>query len=206
MIQERFIVPSALCVNGKRPLTINGFLLEVIRQKFTDPQGIEYEKLRQYVWRDSDETGIMIANHTEWNPTISGKRPAIILRRNAIKPRKLSINNQDGITKEGNNLHTKAYVGSHTIFIMAKEGAAVELLNAEVYPFLEHFGPRMRSIFDLLLFELVDVGGVGELKEASDRQVIPITLTYAWSETWEEVPWSPKLKNLQLSYLYPNLE
>jgi hypothetical protein len=127
----------------------------------------------------------------------------VIIRRNAWKSIKLGINNLSGTTPTGFNEYTKFWRGSHTLFCIAKEGAEAEILAAETYRYLLHFSPVFRKYFNLLMFELVEVGGLSELEEATERYVVPITVAYGWDETWVLQLLTPRLKHIQLSGLFP---
>ena len=192
------------CSLGPRPIIMTGFMRTLMRDHFANPDSIEHPQFRDRVWSpDECDSGIHIEDATVWTPTQTGKRPAIIVRRNNWKAVKMGINNYIGLTDEGFDQHAKFMQGSHTLFCIASEGAEAEILATETYRYLLHFGPVVRHYFRLHLFELIEVGSLNELEEATERYMVPITVAYAWEEMWTLKLHSPLLKRIQLSNLVP---
>jgi hypothetical protein len=81
-------------------------------------------------------------------------------------------------------MFVKLWRGSHTLFCIGREGAETEVLAAETYRFLMHFGMVFRHYFGLLMFELLEVGALSQLEEEQENFVVPITVGYGWSESW----------------------
>jgi hypothetical protein len=207
MAEWKVKVPSTVCATGNRPLLTHGWLIEEMRMHYSRPENINNPLLRDYVWKPEPDpdNGILVESVGRWTPQISGQRPAIVIRFNEIKPLKVAINNQEGYSDQGQKRFVKIMTASQTVFCIHKEYDATLLLMTEVYSHLLQFSDPIRSIFDLLMFELVHAGGPGELKEASDRYASPVTLAYAWSESWEVIDWAPLLKTMKFSYLFPRL-
>lgn len=196
-------VPN-FCSLGPRPIVMDGFFRTMMLDHFSNPDSIEHKQFRERVWQaDECDRGIEIELGYRWQPTTAGKRPAVIIRRNGWRAIKVGINNRWGPTSEGHEQYSKLMQGSHTLFCLAKEGAEAEILTAETYRYLLHFGPVVRHYFDLHLFEMVEVGALSELQEASERYAVPVTVTYAWEEAWTLKHHQPWLKRIQLSALVP---
>jgi hypothetical protein len=205
--EDRCDIPSALCSIGHRPLLTTGLLVKMLQAYFADETAIENPELRKRLWTSGPDTGIYIEDSTVWTPEKSGKRPAIVVRRNDWKPLKLTFG-PSGQTAEGFSEYTKFWQGSHTLFIIAKEGAEVEILAAEVAEYLVKFAPAIQKVFYFLMCELVHMGAPGELKEATDRWAVPLTLAYGWSSTWALITGDPRLKRFQFSIdqLFPSFD
>lgn len=205
--ENRCEIPSALCSLGHRPLLTTGLLVKLLQAHFSDPTSIEHPEFRDRLWTDQPNTGILIEDSTVWTPEKSGKRPAIIVRRNDWKPQKSTFG-ASGQTSEGFYEYVKFWQGSHTLFVVAKEGAEVEILAAETARYLMFHAPAIRQVFDFLMCELVHLGAVGELKEASDRYTVPITLAYGWADSWALVTGDPRLKRFEFSIdqLFPSFD
>jgi hypothetical protein len=182
---------------------MTGLMRLLLTDHYRSADNIEHAAFRNRWWRDDVQTGIAIEDATVWRPELSDKRPAIIIRRNTWKSIKVAIDNLSGTTPTGFDEHTKLWRGSHTLFCIAKEGAEAEILAAETYRYLLHFGPVFRKYFNLMMFELVEVGGLSELEEATERYAVPITVAYGWGETWVLQLLSPRLKHISLSSLFP---
>lgn len=203
---------SAICSLSHRRLLVTGLLVQLLRAHFGNPDSIEDDRLRDRLWSDGEVTNaatpptgkILIEDSSVWKPQLSGQRPAIIVRPNDWTPKKISINNASGNTSEGFVEYTRAYVGSHTVFVIAREGAEAELLADEAYNYLEMFGPQIRPAFHFTMFDTVHKGAPGLVKEAGDYQGVPITVAYAWTRTWVLRQHAPVLKKINFSTLYPS--
>ncbi len=198
--------PSALCSLGMRPLLMTGLIVQTMRQHFVNPNSIEHEEFRERLWKSDETTKIYIEDSTVWKPEISGLRPAIIVKRNRWSPVKRLINNQSGTTYEGFKEYVKFWTGSHTLFCIAKEGAEAELLGLEVLRFLQFHADPIRATFKLLMFDLFDYGELADIKEATDRSAVPITIGYGWADHWVLQSHAPKLKRIAFSTLFPPFE
>ena len=201
--QSKVYTSSNFCSLGPRPLLMTGFIRRILTDYYSDANNIEHEVFRTRLWNSGLDTGILIEDVLVWRPELADKRLAILIRRNGWRSQRLSINDIAGITSEGFNQHFRAWVGSHTLFCMAKEGAEVELLAAETYRYLEHFGPVFRKYFALQKFEVGEVGQPAELAESAEHFTVPITIVYAWQDRWTLHQHTPKIKRIALSDLLP---
>lgn len=171
---------------------------------FSDPQNIEHEQFRERLWdREPCDRGLEIEVHYKWDPTIANKRPSVTIRNNAWRSVKLGINNQTGVNDQGHETFAKLMQGSHTLFCIAKEGPEAQILTAEIYRYLLGFAPVIRHYFNLIAFEMLEVGDLALLKEANGAYARPITVMYAWMEEWTLFHHQPWLKRFQLSDIVP---
>jgi hypothetical protein len=184
----------------------------LLREHFSVCDNLEHKSLKDRCERatadgatctDGTTNGFLIEDASVWDPTTTGHRPAVIIKRGDWQTIKKGINNFAGLSPEGFDEHAKLARGTHTLFCISREGAETELLAAEVYRFLLHFGPVFRQYFDLILFEVMGFGGLSELQEASETFVVPITVAYGWIESWTLRLHTPKLKRIALSDLFP---
>lgn len=198
-------VPN-FCSLGPRPIVMDGFFRTMMRDHFSNPKSIEHRQFRERLWTAEEcDRGLEIELSYVWRPTATNKRPTIAIRRNGWKAIKMGIANRTGTTPEGHEQFSKFMQGSHTLFCIAKEGPEANILAAETYRYLLHFGPVVRRYFDLHMFEFVELGELSELQEASERYAVPITVTYAWEEAWTLFHHQPWLKRIQLSALVPTV-
>jgi len=210
MTEDRTFQESNLCSLGPRPQIMTGLFITELRKHFSSADNIEHDVFRERLFTQttatattaSDTTGILIEDATVWTPTRTQNRPAIVVKRNAWKHLKRLTMANSGVDSDGNTQHVKFWRGSHTMFCIAPNGGEAETLAAETYRFLMHWGPFMRKYFSLLLFELVDVGPVTIVKEASNHYAVPITVAYGWSEQWTIRKHVPPLEDLRLSQLF----
>jgi hypothetical protein len=151
-------------------------------------------------WASDTTTGILIEDALVWRPELTGKRPAIIIKRNDWSSIKIgTFGNVSGLTSDGNRQYTKHWKGSHTCFCLAVEGAEAELLGAEVYRYFLHFGQAIRETFALSMFELLQVGAPARVEEAKDHYAVPVSVGYGWEETWVLRQTTPTIKAVSLS-------
>jgi hypothetical protein len=201
--EDRIGKHSSLCQLGPRPQIMTGFFRTLLVDHFRSANNIEHSVFRERLWTNTDQTGILIEDATVWTPSRTQLRPAIIIKRNGWRSLKRTINNMAGTTPQGYDEHIKFWRGSHTLFCLAQEGAEAEILAAETYRYLLHFGPVFREYFDLMLFELMDVGAISELEESTEGYVVPITMMYGWAEGWLLKLHAPLLKKVAMSDLFP---
>jgi hypothetical protein len=145
----------------------------------------------------------MIEDHTVWTPTRAGRRPAVIVKRNSWKHiKRLTFGSVAAQTEEGHTEYAKLWRGSHTLFCIAPEGAEAENLTTEVRNFMMRFGPVFRRYLQLLMFEMMEVGELHLLEEATLSYVVPITIAYGWNEAWIVRQHVPPLQDTRLQAIF----
>jgi hypothetical protein len=170
---------------------------------FGNPSNIEHEEFRGRYWQGEDcDQGIQIEMATRWRPEITQKRPAVIIKRNDWSYIKRgTFDNTSGNTLEGDRRHTKFGRGSHTVFAVCGEDAEAEILGSEIQRFLMHFSPVFRQYFNLLMYEVVQLGQPHEIEECNEHWTVPVTVMYAWDETWILREAAPPLTKIRLSQI-----
>jgi len=190
---------SALCQLFPRPQIMTGVLREILIQLFGRENNVDEQDLRQLVWKEGVRTAILIESYHAWNPSLIAKRPAIILRRNTYtrEPRAIDDRYQGQITME--STRTTFWQGSHTLFCISRSGAQAELLSTEVAQALTTFGAAIRDAVNLHRFGVMEIGGIAELEEVAEHFVVPVTVAYAYQQSWITRPYNmPILKSLSL--------
>jgi len=198
--------PNSLCAMGPQPQIMTGLFVALLREHYADANNIEHEVFRDRLYRrvpDPNATGILIEDSNVWTPGRTQKRPAIVVKRNAWEHMKrFTLDSLSGTSEDGWPQYTKLWRGSHTIFCISPEGGECETLVAETYRFLMHLGPVFRREFNLLKFELMQVGPLSMLEETSKHWTVPITVAYGWSETWIIRQHQPFTHDLRLSEIF----
>lgn len=207
MPEDRTFHESNLCSLGPRPQIMTGLFLLLLREHFASADNIEHGVFRERLYTGTsdteDSTGILIEDATVWTPTRTQKRPAIVVKRNGWKHlKRLAFAGATGLDEEGHQTYVKLWRGSHTLFCLSPEGGEAEVLAAETYRFLMHFGPIFQQNFKLLQFELVDVGSLSQIEETSKGYAVPITVTYGWDEAWIIREHVPPLRDVRLSQIF----
>jgi len=189
------------CPPHWRPQLLTGFFREVLTRHFGDPANIEHPDLLSYVWRDALDTGILIESVYRWRGENVGKCPAIIIKRNAYRNLRFSLGDQAGDDGRGTRHFATAWVGSHSLFCLHETGAAVDLLATEVQRELTEFAPVFKEYLGLLAFAVTEVGAVSEVEEATENHVVPVTVGWAYTETWALAKEAPPLWEVSLAHL-----
>ena len=197
--QERGITMSALCAYGWSPLLVTGLCIDLLRQHFTGQ--VAEDDLRHLVWRKDERTGILIEHIHRWRGTLVEKRPAVIVKRNAYQNMRIAIGDQAGVTEEGFREFTTVWVGSHTFFCLHGNGASVELLATEVQRELSQRAYTLVQELGLLRWAVTEVGEIAEIEEAKENFVVPVTVGWAYQDTWRVQEESLKLRKVSFNVL-----
>ncbi len=205
--EPRLRTVSSLCSTATRPHALTGFLKQLLTAHFADPDNIEDPMIRQQLldagaWKPSENgehvSGILIESITKWQPNDSGKRPAIVIKRNSWSwDRRYPGDCVGEEYQEGEDLFSGFWMGSHTLFALAQAGGEAELLGTEVSRFVLHYGKIVVEQMDLHNFALVQVDTLHELREANEGYAVPVTVAYAAEENWKLQPYAPRLKRIK---------
>lgn len=195
---------SSICALRPRPLIMTGLFRDVLVRHFADVSNIEDTALRGSIWREGETTDILIESIHRWTPQLTEHRPAVLIKRNAYSNRRLSVGDRrhgPSADMQGNSHFTTAWVGSHTLFCLAGTGALAEILSSEVQRELTEFGPVIMKSVDLLRFQVMEIGSVSEVEEATENFAVPITVGYAYTQTWVLQQEAAPLRRVSLSLL-----
>lgn len=214
---------SSLCDIPIDSQIITGYLLNMFRFKFADPRNHYQETLRntEYVWRPDDMVaqtktkGILIEAVHKYDPTGSQARPAIIISREQqeLGPR-MSIGDRYQVPTNligsvdqnleatlGFNQNLYAMAGAHSIYAIAREGAACEILGIELWEYLIIYSHVIRQDLGFDEFRVAPLPKIGKLDEYKENWVIPIMVTYKYQKSVIMKEESPLLKYIDNSPL-----
>ena len=191
---------SALCHTGWAPIILQGFFRDVLISHFSDANFIEMPDLRKLIWRKDPPTGILIESVQRWRGDLTEKRPAVIIKRNAYKNLRVTIGDKAGTDEEGNDNYVTFWVGSTTLFCIHGSGASVEILATEVAREFTQFAPIFTKMLGLHKLQVTQVGEIGELEEATEGFVVPITIGWAYEETWRLEPEALRLMAFDIGF------
>lgn len=191
----------AIDSHGMRPYMMTGILRHVLISHFAASGVIEEPTLRSLLWKDSPDSPILIESVYRWKPAEANKRPACLIRRNGFQQKKLAVGNIAGSTPQMDLKYAVSWVGSHTVFCLGGSSLQAELLGMEVQRELTEFGPLIQKTLGLLKFEVVEVGAAAEVDESAEHYGIPITIGWAYTESWTLKQTARKLGKIQLSTL-----
>lgn len=182
-----------LCDNGWQPLLITGFLRDLLARQWGNPQNIISPEMKQYVWSEREDSGILIESVHRYRADLIEKRPAIMLKRNSYRNNPIGFSGQSfgsGFVAYENEKgaithYVTLFVGSHTLFCIHGTGASTELLATEVQGHLVALMPVIRKHLKLRQFAVTEIGAIQELEESSENYVIPLTVGWCYEHTWK---------------------
>lgn len=199
---------SSLNSTGLRPHTLTGIILRLLTRAFSVAAGIQHPQLKGYIWTNNPETTkILIAPVWRWNTPGMGARPALLVKRNALRPRQLGLAdgqavigglNGDKIPVNEEPIAQVGVVGSHTVFALSKNPAEAEWLSTEVAIRLIQYAQAIQNEFGFNRFRVAEIGAISKLEESSEHFAVPITVAYMYMDAWRIVSESPLLKRLVL--------
>lgn len=191
---------SSACLLHSKTEVIEGFVIDILRSYFAEATHIENEKLRKLIWSTSSTTGILIEPVDYWTPEMTAKRPALLVKRNAMNSLKTSIGNmRQGVVvdRAGDPHFSKTWVGSLTVFCICEHPREVDMLASAVQEQLDGFAPVILAAqMNLMKFEVVELGARSILEEAFQKLVIPVTLGFAYEQSWAVRQQRPLLKGV----------
>jgi len=191
---------AALCHTGWAPIILTGLFRDVLVRHFSEENNIEMPDLRKLIWREDPPTGILIESVYRWRGDLTEKRPAVLIKRNAYKNVRMTILDNVGTDEEGFDNYATLWVGSHTLFCIHGTGASAEILATEVQRELTQFAPVFTKMFGLHKFKVNEVGQISELEEATENFLVPITIGWAYEETWKLEPESLRMMAMDIAF------
>jgi hypothetical protein len=163
----------------------------------------ESQSIQRLIWTPLNTTGIKIESITRWDPSTAEKRAALIIKRNGWKRVKLGIGDRVGVNAKQQEIKGNAWMGSHTTFCIAADGAEAEKLGAEVFNYFNQFSQAIRATLNLLRFEVTEVGELLIVEEARQNYVVPVVVAYAFEEQWLLNPEKPLLISSSIETVEP---
>jgi hypothetical protein len=194
-------VKSSLAHLRWRPQLLTGLFRDLLTKHFSTPDNIEDPNLRSAIWQEGQANGILIESVYRWRGDVVEKRPALLVKRNAMNNMRIAINDLHSTDSQGFQHFSTLWVGSHTVFCIGGTGAAAEILGTEVQRELTEFGPAIRSDLVLSKYQVMEVGEIAIVEEATQSFMVPVTIGWAYEESWQLRPDALKLTgfNLQIN-------
>lgn len=164
------------------------------------PRLIEDDTLRRLVWGESPrQTNILIESVYRWRADATELRPAVLIKRNAYQNVKLGINDRLTTDPTGQPWYATLWTGSHTVFCVHATAAGADVLATEIQRELHGFAPVVRQQFDLKRWTVAEVGAAAPVEEARDAFVVPVTVAWAYTESWRVDLESLPLRRIRVS-------
>jgi len=202
-LADRFVDPRTFCRLRFSPILATGVILGLLREHYGNPTAIVDPMLLPYIWRNDDASRILIETCTNDALTQIQVRPAILVRRNAIRPKREGLD--DEIKKLGGE-NGREFVltlhGSHTVFCIAGKPGQAESLANETAVYLMQSAPLIRgSLCFKGDFKLDEIGELGVIEGLGGQYVVPLTFSYITEFAWSIAPDAPLLRYIDVKML-----
>jgi hypothetical protein len=193
---------STLCLRGWRPILIDGFLRDILIRHFADPINIEDIDIKPFIWKDDASSAILIESIFRFLAESAERRPAIIIKPNSIQNLRLAIADGGiGVDHLGRRMFNTFWVGSHTLFCIGGSGGASQILATEAQRQITEFAPCVVARLELLRLQVVEVGSPVQVVEAREDYATPVTVGWAYQESWVLEQETVKTRDIMLSSL-----
>jgi hypothetical protein len=201
---DRFIDPHTYCRLRFSPVLATGYLLALLREHFGDPLSIVEPVLQGYVWRNDSSSSILIEPSSHEVFTKMQQRPAILIKRGAIKFERMGLDDkimEQGGVRGGTN-YIVAMHGSHTVFCISSKAAHTELLANEVAMYLLQAAPTIRYglCFDKD-FKLEEIGELKTVQGVGGQYVIPVNFSFIGTHSWRINSSAPVIRHVDVNVL-----
>lgn len=207
--QNTWVDDSALASLPLKGSLITGMLLRLLESHFNDANNIKDDKLKAYLWADSDpsstplNTKIFIGLSEEYDAKNIEKRPALLVKRNEIGSQKVSLAGKAITHLETNGTYRGEHYlrmvsGTHLIICVADGSTAVDRMAEEVFYRLLEYGPSIKEDLKFSEFEPLGYGPAEEFKVSGEKNyMVRISVKWATIHSWELLPISPILKKVR---------
>jgi hypothetical protein len=214
----RLPTPSAICSLGARPHLINGFLVQLLRQHFCDPSHFEEPVLRNagvsdsthdplytYKFRPDLKTGIVVDALNKWDPTLTDRKPAVLVKRTRFSSQTMSIagRSQGSVPEHGFDTYQLQIEGGSVIFCVAHEPGEADLIAFETFHYVSGIAPIITNVLKLNKFRVDGADEIHRLDANEKQFVVPISVSYTYEDTWILKQDVPVLKSFSLETFSP---
>lgn len=191
---------TALCRTGLPPYTLTGLLRKLLISHFSAEGNITYSQFRTMMWQAAPgPQNILIESITQWKPSVTEKRPAILISRNDYSYVRWGIGDRKmgGSGPADSTRYEFGFAGSHTMFCVSRLPAEAELLGQEVFFDLAFFAPAIATELNMIKFVPVGIGKLMEIEEAHESYAVPVTFACVSSFPWVIMENAPTLNALE---------
>ena len=202
-LADRFVDPWTYCRLRFAPILATGVILGLLREHYGNPTAIVDPMLLSYVWRSDNTTAMMIETCTNDALTMIQMRPAILVRRNAIRPKREGLDDEiKSLSGQQGNDYVVTLHGSHTVFCITNKPGHTETLANETAMYLLQASPQIRgSLCFKGDFRLEEIGELGVIEGMGGQYVVPVTFSYLTDFAWSIAPDVPPLRHIDVKIL-----
>lgn len=179
---------SRVCPRGFDNLSLDWFMMSVLKNHFSNPDCIQQVGLRSYIYDDHPElTKIAINMWSDINTLTADFAPAIIVRRGQQRPQRVVMGDNAQVMDRaaGERRFSKLVQGTHKIVVMDNADGLTEQLAIEVWDLFSSVGAVAYT--DDIPFHDFQVGQIGELTNlegVGQLYGVAIDLVYVYVYSW----------------------
>ncbi len=179
---------SRVCPRGFDNLSLDWFMLAVLKNHFSNPDCIQQPGLQTYIYdEDPTKTQIGINMWSDINTLTADFAPSIIVRRGQQQPQRVVMGDQGQYMdrEAGERRFSKLVQGTHKIIVADNADGLTEQLAIEVWDLFSRVGAVAYT--DDIPFHDFVVGQIGELKNlegVGQLFGIAIDLVYVYVYSW----------------------
>lgn len=192
------------CEIATIPPMVGGIVLSLLRDLYSNPNHIFSPYIsgllkKHGTWRNDEQTGIVIADWTQFNPKLVELRPGIFIRSLGIQRTLVGLGgeqySEDMAT--GATSHWTYWSGSVVAMHVANNNTECEFLGWESAKSLTEVSKIVTAQSSLGHFAVMQVGEVRPLKESQKHFAAPVVVNYTCSHSWDLLPELPRLKHIE---------
>ena len=172
-----------LCGHPITNVDITAVLKLILTSYFSSAENITHPQLKNRIYTDSPQTGIIIESSGAFLPTEAEKRPAVLIKRDTWKV------DQSGVLggyEQGSNPanFTRFIQGVHAIICIGKTPGETDLLGDEVFRLFCHITPLLLNYSCLDTFRVLELSPIKPIQEGRSHYQAVVSLFYRFTDKW----------------------
>lgn len=190
---------SLLCNDiGLSPEIVEGIIVQLLRQHFSDPANFIYTELSKYIWTADPQTRrLEIVEVNQWSEVGADKLPGIVYADLGSQNTRLAIGDSFYVdTLRGTESFARGVSGSHRLMCIADDNYVAGKLADEVQRWLMEFSPKIRDQLLFHDFQVTDRAQAQPFAQLGNRIGVALVVRYQYVLAWELAPAGPPLKSV----------
>jgi hypothetical protein len=178
---------------------LSGLVINLLRRHFAVWQNLEDPNIRleDFAWRAGDDTGVVIEALEDWTPEKASQRASILIQLNDVNDERILIGDRAGTDDQSNERFQTLCVGSHTVVCLGGHAREAKMIATEVRRQLRWFGVEIAKVAHLVRWRVMQKGRVAQVEESTDNWMVPVTVGWAYTESWTLFPVARPLRRAE---------
>jgi hypothetical protein len=189
-LQYNWADVSEICPKGFDLLSVTKVILQILKLHFTDPNQYFDSRLANFFYNpDPTKTTLRIGTNTQFAPSETSRKPAIIVKRGEQASERVVIGDlsqQSGEDDELNGIsrYVRFIRGVHKILVVSTADGEVDMLAQEIWMLFHCLIPKLRTLLPFHDLQTAQLGEVGVLDELGGQFGVPVVIQYAYEMGW----------------------